>query len=67
MDLNETLFLAYLPDMSMGRHKDGEAGLKDVVISLSFGTNCKLKVCNKGYLLDWEETNNHGKGSTHSR
>lgn len=67
MDFNETLCLAYLPDMSMVWHKDGQAGLKDVVISPSFGTNCKIKVCNKGYLLDWEETNNHGKGSADSR
>jgi alkylated DNA repair dioxygenase AlkB len=67
MDFNETLCLAYLPDMSMGWHKDGEADMKDVIISPSFGTNCKIKFCNEGYLLDWEETNDQDKGSTDSR
>jgi 2OG-Fe(II) oxygenase superfamily len=67
MDFNETLCLAYLPDMSMGWHNDREAGLNDIIISHSFGANCEMKFAMKGHLLGGEETNNHDKCSADSR
>lgn len=47
VDLNEALCLAYLPDTSMGWHNDEEAGLKDTIVSHSFGANCNMKFAMK--------------------
>ena len=48
VDFNEALCLAYLPDMSIGWHNDGEADLEDTIISHSFGANCEMKFAMKG-------------------
>jgi 2OG-Fe(II) oxygenase superfamily len=48
VDFNEALLLAYLPEMAIGWHKDGEAGLGDVVCSRSFGANSIMKFAMHG-------------------
>lgn len=48
VDFNEALLLAYLPDMSIGWHNDGEADLGDVICSHSFGANCVMKFAMQG-------------------
>jgi 2OG-Fe(II) oxygenase superfamily len=48
VDFNEALLLAYLPEMAIGWHNDGEAGLGDVVCSRSFGANSIMKFAMHG-------------------
>lgn len=48
VDFNEVLCLAYLPDMAIGWHNDGEADLRDIIVSHSFGANCQMKFAMKG-------------------
>ena len=48
VSFNEALLLAYLPEMSIGWHDDGEADLGDTVISHSVGGNCVMKFAMKG-------------------
>ncbi|KAF7502636.1 hypothetical protein GJ744_005411 [Endocarpon pusillum] len=48
VSFNEALLLAYLPDMSIRWHDDGEADLGDTVISHSVGGNCVMKFAMKG-------------------
>ncbi len=48
VDLNEALCLAYLPEMAISWHDDGEPGLGDTVISSSFGADTTMKFAMKG-------------------
>jgi 2OG-Fe(II) oxygenase superfamily len=47
-DFNEALCLAYLPNMSIGWHNDGEAGMGDIIVSRSFGSSREMMFAMKG-------------------
>jgi 2OG-Fe(II) oxygenase superfamily len=48
VDFNEAFLLAYLPEMAIGWHNDGETGLGDVVCSRSFGADSIMKFAMHG-------------------
>lgn len=48
VSFNEALLLAYLPEMAISWHDDGEADLGHTVISHSVGGNCVMKFAMKG-------------------
>lgn len=61
VEFNEALCLAYLPDMSIGWHNDGEVGLGDVIVSHSFGSNCEMKFAMKGMYWTGQKHNSGSK------
>lgn len=58
VDFNEALCLAYLPEMSIGWHNDGEAGLGDVIVSHSFGASSTMSFAMKADYYTGRTTSN---------